>query len=1020
MLKGGDTLGRYRIVDLIGSGGMGEVYLAEDTELQRRVAVKLFTRELPAGGARDHLLHEARAASALSHPNVCTVFEVGESEGRPYIVMEYVEGRTLDTLIARRDLPTERVVRYGSQIADAVAHAHQHGVVHRDLKSANIVITNDGRAKVLDFGLASTMAAESEDATRDVTSAEVGRISGTLSHMAPEVLRGQEADARSDIWALGVILYEATTGDLPFVGDTAFEVSTAIMKDSAEVPAETSPGLKAVIQRCLQKAPGERYQSAAEVRAALEMLQSGGATSNEAISAEVAAAARSAAGPNWTAIAATFSVISVVALAAWVGFGQLATRLDTGDPAGGATTTPDAENSGAAIGGPAIGASGRPTIAVLPFRDRTGSDEMAWLAEGVPSMLLTSLAQTRGLDVVSNTRVQEIVSQLGAASLQDLDAAALAEFAARSGAGAVVVGDLYYTGTDYRFDVQVEDVNEGRVLNAYSATGPFIFALVDDLAAQIRAGLELDAAPSAASIADVTTDSLEAWRAYDQGLAFLTNARGVEAVAAFEEAVRLDPDFAMARFHLGRLPLRLADPSLAAEHDAFVLANMDRIPQRDRLYVEGEFALDHDNDPERAALLLEELVGRYPDHENGWIRLTAARRQPGQPFTDLQIETLERGIEAMPTSGILHNQLGYAMLSRGRYAEAVRAIERYIELNPEEANAYDSLAEIYTVSGQPAMGLEKYTESLDVDPAFVSGYFGRAATLAMLGRYDEALEELDIAQEAHLQVSPSPFSTYPLAKGMLLSKLGRYDEAMELFSDPPPGFAAAGAEVLMSGGLLPIHFALEAEDLATARELIAASRAIASNADDPAVGDLLIAGRTLEGLVEVRAGNLAAARRIRSELGDEPRESMYDVFGTELLGAEIALADGDLEEAETLFRATEPELKAFYSRSVPPPTLILNNHLFRDGVARVKVAQGDLAAAIRIYRELITVNLGSKYTSFVDPRYVLRLAELLDEAGQTEEAGEQYLRFAELWNDADPQFQPVVEQARARGNELSR
>lgn len=1010
MLKGGDTLGRYRIVELIGSGGMGEVYLAEDTELQRRVAVKLFTRDLPAGGARDHLLHEARAASALSHPNVCTVFEVGESDGRPYIVMEFVEGRTLDTLIARRDLPTERVVRYGAQIADAVAHAHQHGVVHRDLKSANIVITNDGRAKVLDFGLASTMAGASEDASRDVTSAEVGRISGTLSHMAPEVLRGQEADARSDIWALGVILYEATTGHLPFVGDTAFEVSTAIMKDSAEVPMETSPGLKAVIQRCLQKAPGERYQSTAEVRAALEMLQSGGATSNDAVSAEVAAAARSAAGPSWTAIAATFSVIGVVALAAWVGFGQLSTKLGTGEPAGDAT----------AITGPAIGASGRPTIAVLPFRDHTGSDELAWLAEGVPSMLLTSLAQTEGLDVVSNTRVQEIVSQLGAPSLQDLDAAALAEFAARSGAGAVVVGDLYYTGTEYRFDVQVEDVDEGRVLNAYSATGPFVFALVDDLAGQIRAGLELDTTPPTASIAAVTTDSLEAWRAYDQGMAFLANVRLAEAVGAFEEAVRLDPDFAMAHFYLGRLPLLLADISMAAEHDAFVLANMDRIPERDRLFVGGEFARSHDNDPERAADLFEELVGRYPDYEPGWVRLTSVRAQPGQPFTDLQIETLQRGIEAMPASGVLHNQLGYAMLSRGRYAEAVRAIERYIELNPEEANAYDSLAEMYTVSGQPAMGFEMYTESLEVDPTWTGGYFGRTETLAMLGRYNEALEEIERAQEVWLQVSPSPFSGYLLTKGMLLSKLGRYDEAMELSNELPPELAAAGADVQMAGRLFAIHYALEAEDLATARELITASLAIGSNTDDPAAGDLLIAGRTLEGVVEVRAGNLAAARRIRSEIGDEPRESLYDVFGTNLLGAEIALADGDLEAAERLFRATEPELKAFYSASVAPASLILNNHVFRDGVARVKVAQGDLAAAIRIYRNLITMDLGSKYTSFVDLRYVLRLAELLDETGQTEEAGEQYLRFAGLWNNADPQFQPLVEQARARGIELGR
>lgn len=1007
MLEAGHSIGRYRIVELIGTGGMGEVYLAEDTELQRRVAIKLFARELSGdASARDHLLHEARSASALSHPNVCTVFEVGEDDGRPFIAMEFVDGRTLDTLIATRDLPAERVVRYGAQIADAIAHAHENGVIHRDLKSANVVITGDGRAKVLDFGLASTAGDDDTDAaTREVTSAVTGRVSGTLPYMAPELLRGQEADARSDIWSLGVLLYEAAVGHLPFTGETAFEVSTAIMSDTAEIPVASSSGLKAVIQRCLEKSPGERYQSAAEVRAALEMLQSGGASSHDALSAEVAAAAQQVARANrWPAIAAVFSVVAVIALALFVVFGPMSRSGGSGD-------TPS---------GPAIGASGRPTIAVLPFRDHTGSDEMAWLADAVPSMLVTSLAQTRGLDVVSASRVHQIVNGLGEESLQELDAATLAEFAERSGAGAVVVTDLYYTGTEYRFDVQVEDVSQGRVLFASSATGPFVFSLVDEISARILAGLELGATPAVDSIATVTSDSLEAWRYYEEGMRARVNVRYPQALAAFEEAIRLDPEFALAYFQLARFPLStlLPDPAKAAEYDQYVLANMDRIPERDRLFVEGIYAFDRDNDPQRAVALLEELVTRYPDHEPGWLRLSIIQNS-SDPRGPEAVDALRRGIEELPASGGLHNQLGYMMLARGRYPEAVRAIERYVELNPEEANAYDSLAEIYTVSGQPEVGFEKYTEIIDVDPTWHGAYFGRAMTLAMLGRYDEALEEIETYREVWADQSSSP-GFYGTTRGYLLARLGRYQEALVSIEEAQEAYAEFGLGDLATGiGVLGIDIAVAAGELARAGELAAATLAGTETMQDTVFRRQIREGtRVVEGLILARTGDLEAANRILAEVERFAPDAPGINVVSGVLAGEIALAAGDFAEAERLFQESEPELKAFYTHSQTPPTLFANNNAFRDGIARTRLARGDLEGAIRAYRDLLEVDTGSKYTSFLDPRIVLELARLYDQTGRTEEARQHYLRFAELWDGADAQFQPLVEEARTRAAEL--
>lgn len=276
-------LGHYRILEKIGAGGMGVVFRARDERLDREVALKVVgERWLTDDKARARLLQEARTASALNHPHVCTIYEVAESAGEAYIAMEYVAGRPLSALVPGEGLRTETLLRYALQISDALAHAHQRRVIHRDLKSSNVVITPEGRAKVLDFGLAKRLREEDLDAvTRSqISLTEAGTIVGTLHYLAPEALHGQPADERSDLWALGVMLYEMATGTLPFQGKTSYELTSGILREPpAPFPERVPTGLRGVIQRCLVKEPGERYQSAVEVRAALEALQSGSAVS---------------------------------------------------------------------------------------------------------------------------------------------------------------------------------------------------------------------------------------------------------------------------------------------------------------------------------------------------------------------------------------------------------------------------------------------------------------------------------------------------------------------------------------------------------------------------------------------------------------------------------------------------------------------------------------------------------------------------------------------------------------------
>lgn len=279
----GRALGQYRIDARLGSGGMGVVYRAYDTRLQRTVALKVVRKEPALPIEDDHVLEEARTVSALNHPNICTVYDVAEIEGETFIAMEYVQGRPLSQVVPPGGLPFEDVVRYAAEVADALAHAHERGVIHRDLKSANVVIAADGRAKVLDFGIARRIQVASTADTSSGRQDPLGGIPGTTAYIAPEVLLGDPADARSDIWALGVLMFEMASGDMPFTGRNQFDLTSAILRAApAALPVHVPVGLRGVILRCLAKDPLQRYQRASEARAALEAIQSGMSPAAEA------------------------------------------------------------------------------------------------------------------------------------------------------------------------------------------------------------------------------------------------------------------------------------------------------------------------------------------------------------------------------------------------------------------------------------------------------------------------------------------------------------------------------------------------------------------------------------------------------------------------------------------------------------------------------------------------------------------------------------------------------------------
>jgi serine/threonine-protein kinase len=647
----GQTLGHYRIVEKIGEGGMGVVYRTHDESLDRDVALKV----LPASSfsdpaARARLLREARTASQLNHPNICTIHEVGEAEGQAYIAMEFVEGQPLNARLAAGPLPVEQVTRYGLQLAEALGHAHEHGIVHRDLKSANVIITAEGRAKVLDFGLAKRLSEnELDEATRSQASLTApGTLVGTLAYMSPEQLCGQPADARSDIWALGVVLYEMATGSRPFQGQTGFELSSAIMNQAPRpLPSQVPTELRAVIERCLEKEPGRRYQRAGEVRAVLEAIQAG------AVAPWVAWRYRLAR-RRWLALAA--GVVVLVAVLAGLNASRLREWF-----------------------WPAPRPAGPTSLAILPLQILTAKEEIGYLGVGITDAIITRLANIGQLRVRPTNSILRYQDQ--APDVQEAGKALQTEN--------VLSGTVQQAGGRFRVSVQLVRVADGALLwgQHYDLAQQDLLSLQDFIADKVTAALKIQVtAAERERVYRRYTQNVAAYDFYLRGranLAHVTEEHQRAAVDSFERALRLDPNYALAHAGLAAACARIfnslapdadrqgwgeraerearaalqLDPNLAEAHEALAA-----------FYMYTDFEWDRAIEESRRALELN------PSLEFPHLYLRGA-------FLHLGVLELVEGearaaVEINPESWIeLQGSGGLVALFSGRYAEAVQLLE---------------------------------------------------------------------------------------------------------------------------------------------------------------------------------------------------------------------------------------------------------------------------------------------------------------------------------------------------------
>jgi len=690
---GGTFAGRYQVIEELGKGGMGRVYKVFDKEIKEKVALKLLNPEIASDSQTiERFRNELKLARKISHRNVCRMFDLSKEEGTHFITMEYVSGENLKSSIRRvGPLSAGKAIFIAGQICEGLSEAHGLGVVHRDLKPQNIMIDRDGNARIMDFGIARSLKA------KGITDA--GVMIGTPEYMSVEQVEGKKVDRRSDIYSLGVILYEMVTGRVPFEGDTPLTIAVKHKSEAAPDPrkinAQVPEDLSRVILRCMEKDKENRYQGADELLSELGKIEKGIPTTERVLPKTRPSTSKE--------ITVTFSLRKLL-IPALIVVAVVAA----------AVTIISLVGEKGVISPPA----GKSSLAIMYFDNLADPEDAERLGKIVTNLLITDLSESQYLEVVSSQRLYDILKLLGKEGTTKVDRDVASQVATKAGAKWMLMGSILQVDPELVLTSQLVNVETGAVAASQRVTGAAgesVFSMVDELAVEIKNDLTLPAAAQTEPdrpVADVTTHSAEAYRHYLEGEDYFLKLYWAEAAESYKRALEFDSTFAMAYYRLSRVGGSSDQKNMIAK----AVLYSDKVSQKEKHYIRSREAQLSGNH----SLAIEELqkiTERYPQEKEAFLAQGVIYWGPlGEPEKAIPLFT--KAIEIDPLYKFAYNMLAYAYDDIGNFEKSIWAINQYISLAPDEANPYDTRGEIYAFNGKIEEAIESFREAEKRKPGF--------------------------------------------------------------------------------------------------------------------------------------------------------------------------------------------------------------------------------------------------------------------------------------------------------------